>query len=52
LQHHFPPTQNMPTPSKEARIFLAIEAIGRDKKLSRRKAAKTYDVPEATLRDR
>jgi hypothetical protein len=38
--------------SKEARIFLAIEAIRHDKKVSCRNAAKIYDVPEPTLRAR
>lgn len=36
----------------EARIILAIEAIRTSRKLSRRAAAKIYDVPESTLRDR
>ncbi len=38
--------------TQEARIILAIEAIRTSKKLSRRSAAKIYDVPESTLRDR
>jgi hypothetical protein len=38
--------------TQEARIILAIEAIRTSKKLSRRKAAKIYKVPESTLRDR
>ncbi len=38
--------------TQEARIILAIEAIRTSKKLSRRKAAKIYEVPESTLRDR
>ena len=38
---------------KEAQIILAIEAIRTSrKKLSRRKAAKIYNVPETTLCDR
>ena len=36
----------------EARIILAIEAIRTSRKLSRRAAAKIYDVPESTLRHR
>ena len=38
--------------TQEAQIILAIEAIQTSKKLSRRKAAKIYKVPETTLRDR
>jgi hypothetical protein len=34
------------------RIILAIEAIRTSKKLSRRSAAKIYEVPETTLRHR
>ena len=34
----------------EARIILAIEAIRTSKNLSRRAAAKLYNVPESTLR--
>ena len=37
---------------KEARVILAIEAIRTSKKLSRRAAAKIYNVPESTLRTR
>jgi hypothetical protein len=38
---------------QEARIIIAIEALRTSKrKLSRRKAAEIYDVPETTLRDR
>ena len=36
--------------TQEARIILAIEAIRISKKLSRRKAAKIYKVPELLLR--
>jgi hypothetical protein len=36
--------------TQEARIILAIEAIRTAKKLSRRSAAKIYNVPESTLR--
>ena len=42
----------MSVQTQEARIILAIEAIRISKKLSRRKAAKIYEVPETTLRDR
>ena len=42
----------MGSPSKEARLLLALEAIQNDKKLSIRAAAKLYNVPEATLRHR
>jgi hypothetical protein len=42
----------MPPQSKESKINLAIQAMQRDKTLSRRHAAKIYDVPESTLRDR
>jgi hypothetical protein len=38
--------------TQEARIILAIEAIRTTKKLSRRRAAKIYSVPETSLRDR
>jgi hypothetical protein len=42
----------MESQSKENRINLAVQAIQRDKKLSRRRAAQIYKVPESTLRDR
>ncbi len=42
----------MGSPSKEARLLLALEAIQNNKKLSIRAAAKLYNVPEATLRHR
>jgi hypothetical protein len=38
--------------TQEARIILAIEAIRTTKKMSRRCAAKIYNVPETSLRDR
>jgi len=41
----------MPVQTKEGRIILAIEAIHTSKKLSRRRAAKLYNVPESSLRD-
>ena len=37
---------------QEAKIILAIEAIRTSKKLSRRKAAKLYQVPFSTLNGR
>jgi helix-turn-helix, Psq domain/Tc5 transposase DNA-binding domain len=42
----------MPEQSKEARILIAIEALRIDPKLSVRKAATIYDVPETTLHNR
>jgi transposase len=42
----------MPAPSKEVRVILAIEAIQTSKNLSCQAAAKLYDVPESTIRDR
>ena len=42
----------MPAPSKETRVILAIEAIQTSKNLSRRAAAKLYDIPESTIHDR
>ena len=42
----------MATQSKEARIILAIEAIGSSKKISMRRAAQLYNVPYSTLRSR
>ena len=42
----------MQNQTPEARIILAIEAIQSSQKLSRRAAAKIYNVPEATLRHR
>jgi hypothetical protein len=38
--------------TQEVKIILAIEAIRTSKKLSRRKAAKLYQVPYSTLCDR
>ena len=38
--------------TKESRIILAIEAIRTSKQLSRRKAAKIYNIPHSTLSDR
>jgi hypothetical protein len=42
----------MSVQTKEARIILAIEAIRTTQKLSRRRAAAIYNVPESTLRAR
>lgn len=42
----------MSVQTKEGRIILAIEAIRTSKNLSRRRAAKMYNVPESSLRDR
>ena len=42
----------MSVQTKEARIILAIEAIRTTQKLSRRRAAVIYNVPELTLRAR
>ena len=42
----------MASQTQENRIILAIEAIQSSQKLSRRKAAELYNVPETTLRHR
>lgn len=42
----------MASENQEARIILAIEALQKSENLSRRKAAKIYNVPESTLRYR
>ena len=42
----------MPVQTQEARVILAIEAIRTAKRMSIRRAAKTYDVPESSLRHR
>jgi hypothetical protein len=42
----------MSVQTQEARIILAIEAIRTSKNLSRRNAAKLYNVPHSTLCDR
>jgi hypothetical protein len=42
----------MSAQTQEARIILAIEAIRTTKKISRRRAAKIYNVPETSLCDR
>ena len=42
----------MESSSNERRIILALQAIKRDPKLSVRAAAKIYNIPQTTLRDR
>ena len=42
----------MPATSKETRVFLALEALQNDEKLSLRAAAKLYNVPASTLSNR
>ena len=42
----------MTTESRESRIILALQAIQSNQNLSCRRAAKIYEVPEATLRHR
>jgi hypothetical protein len=42
----------MSVQTKEARIILTIDAIRTTQKLSRRRVATIYDIPETTLRDR
>ena len=42
----------MESSPQETRIILALSAIQRDQKLSVRKAASIYQLPEATLRHR
>ena len=42
----------MNSQSQEARILLAIQAIRTNQEMSIRCTAKTYDVPQTTLRDR
>ena len=49
---NIPPQQIMALQSQESQIILAIQALQSDEKLSRRKAAAIYSVPETTLRDR
>jgi helix-turn-helix, Psq domain len=49
-----PPHHNntMSVQTQETRIILAIEAIRTSRKMSRRHAAKIYNVPETSLRNR
>ena len=42
----------MGSPSKEARLLLALKAIENSEKLSIRAVAKLYNLPEATIRHR
>jgi len=42
----------MSVQTQEAQIILIIEAIRTSKKLSRRKAAKTYNIPKTILHNR
>ena len=42
----------MPPILKEAKIILALEAIQNNNKLSLRAAAKLYEIPFSTVRDR
>ena len=42
----------MPATLKEARVNLALEALQSNRKLSLRAAAKLYNIPFSTLRDR
>jgi helix-turn-helix, Psq domain/Tc5 transposase DNA-binding domain len=42
----------MSGPAKEARVLMAINALQTNKKLSVYRAARIYDVPTTTLRDR
>ena len=46
------PQNAMGSPSKEARLLLALEALQNDKKLKIFTAAKLYNVPVTTLRRR
>jgi hypothetical protein len=42
----------MPSPSKEARLILALEALQKNENLTLRAAAKIYDVSRTTLTQR
>ena len=42
----------MPGQTKEARIFVTIEALRTNRELNIRKVAKIYNMPETSLRDR
>ena len=52
IQHAFFPLLAMHSQTQDARVLLAIKAIESTRKLSRRAAAKLYNVPKATLRHR
>jgi hypothetical protein len=45
-------TTTMPIHDQEARIIMAIEAVRTSRRISCRKAATIYNVPESTLRAR
>ena len=50
LSNAFSLPSTMSVITQEAKIILAIKAIRISKKLSRRKAAKLYNIPESSLR--
>jgi hypothetical protein len=47
-----PPQQGQKDASKDSQINLAVEALKQDLKLSVRRTADIYTVPQTTLRDR
>jgi hypothetical protein len=49
---YYTTTNTMPANTQESRIILAIEAVRSTKRMSLRAAAKTYGVPESSLRYR
>jgi hypothetical protein len=51
-QHQFSLQLNMPSPSKEARVILALKALRNDKQLKLEVVAKLYNIPASTSRDR
>ena len=52
MHHKFSPRNKIETLPKESRSVLALETLKKDSKLSLRKAATIYEVPETSLRDR
>ena len=52
MHHKFSPRNKIETLPKESRLVLALEALKKDSKLSVRKAATIYKVPETSLRDK
>ena len=52
LKYLFTRYLNINSFSQKRRIILAIQAIQNNQNLSRRQAAKIYEVPETTLHDR
>ncbi|EAQ83007.1 hypothetical protein CHGG_10825 [Chaetomium globosum CBS 148.51] len=52
LFHQILPQPALRSPPKEARLRMAVEAIGKNKSLNIRAAARLYNVPEATIRHR